>query len=96
MRIKHSNIRMGPAAAPAPQAAPATKFWNMASVGEDEGEITLYGQGQEPRHRKAEQLRRRPLHRDRYPQRPESAQRRGERRRGRDRGQCRQRDYVRR
>lgn len=43
MRIKHSNIRMGPAAAPAPQAAPATKFWNMASVGEDEGEITLYG-----------------------------------------------------
>ena len=41
MRIKHSNIRMGPAAAP--QATPATKFWNMASVGEDEGEITLYG-----------------------------------------------------
>ena len=41
MRIKHSNIRMGPAAAP--QATPAAKFWNVASVGEDEGEITLYG-----------------------------------------------------
>lgn len=38
------NLRMGPAAAPA--AAPNTtpvKFWNMASVSEDEGEITLYG-----------------------------------------------------
>ena len=41
MRMKRSNMRMGPA--PAPQAKPATKFWNMASVGEDEGEITLYG-----------------------------------------------------
>lgn len=41
MRTKHSSIRMGPAAAP--QATPATKFWNVASVGEDEGEITLYG-----------------------------------------------------
>ena len=41
MRTKHSNIRMGPAAAP--QATPAMKFWNVASVGEDEGEITLYG-----------------------------------------------------
>ena len=41
MRTKHSSIRMGPAAAP--RATPATKFWNMASVGEDEGEITLYG-----------------------------------------------------
>lgn len=41
MRTKHSSIHMGPAAAP--QAPPATKFWNVASVGEDEGEITLYG-----------------------------------------------------
>lgn len=41
MRTKHSNMRMDPA--PAPQATPAAKFWSMASVGEDEGEITLYG-----------------------------------------------------
>lgn len=41
MRTKHNRLRMGPAAAP--QAPPATKFWNVASVGEDEGEITLYG-----------------------------------------------------
>ena len=41
MRNKHNRLRMGPAAAP--QAPPATKFWNVASVGEDEGEITLYG-----------------------------------------------------
>lgn len=34
-------FRMGPAAAP--QAAPATKFWNVASINDDEGEITLYG-----------------------------------------------------
>jgi ATP-dependent protease ClpP protease subunit len=32
---------MGPAAAP--KAATAPKFWNVASVSEDEGEITLYG-----------------------------------------------------
>lgn len=36
-----ANIRMGPAAAP--KAATAPKFWNVASVSEDEGEITLYG-----------------------------------------------------
>lgn len=41
MRIKRSNIRMGPTTAP--QAAPATKFWNVAEIGENEGEITLYG-----------------------------------------------------
>lgn len=41
MRTKHNRLRMGPATAP--QAPPATKFWNVASVGEDEGEITLYG-----------------------------------------------------
>ena len=39
---KNLKLRMGPATAPA--ATPkATKFWNMASVSEDEGEITLYG-----------------------------------------------------
>ena len=36
------NYRMGPAA-PAPQVATAPKFWNVASIGDDEGEITLYG-----------------------------------------------------
>ena len=36
---KH-NYHMGPAA---PQTATAQKFWNVATVGEDEGEITLYG-----------------------------------------------------
>ncbi len=41
MRTKHSSLCMGPTAAP--QAPPATKFWNVASVSEDEGEITLYG-----------------------------------------------------
>lgn len=38
--MKHS-FYMGPAAAP--KAATAPKFWNVVSVGEDEGEITLYG-----------------------------------------------------
>lgn len=38
--MKHKFI-MGPAAAQ--QAATVSKFWNVASVGEDEGEITLYG-----------------------------------------------------
>lgn len=39
-----SKLRMGPTLAPA--AAPtatATKFWNVATVGDDEAEITLYG-----------------------------------------------------
>ena len=35
------NFRMGPA--PAPQTAAVPKFWNVATVSEDEGEITLYG-----------------------------------------------------
>lgn len=39
--MKKFNLRMG-AAAPQ-QTATATKFWNVASVGDDEGEITLYG-----------------------------------------------------
>ena len=34
-------FHMGPAAAP--QAAPAPLFWNIASIDDDEGEITLYG-----------------------------------------------------
>lgn len=41
---QNSRPRMGPASAPA--AAPtatATKFWNVATVGDDEAEITLYG-----------------------------------------------------
>lgn len=38
--MRHKFI-MGPAAAQ--QAATVPKFWNVASVGEDEGEITLYG-----------------------------------------------------
>lgn len=37
------SLRMGPAAAAAPQPATAPKFWNMAATGDDEGEITLYG-----------------------------------------------------
>ena len=41
MKTKHSGLIMGPAAAP--QAPATTKFWNMASTGDDEGEITLYG-----------------------------------------------------
>lgn len=36
--MKHS-LRMGAA----PAAAPAPKFWNMASLSDTEGEITLYG-----------------------------------------------------
>ena len=32
-----------PVRQPAQQAATATKFWNVASVSDDEGEITLYG-----------------------------------------------------
>ncbi len=39
MKISHS-LCMGPATAP---AVKATKFWNMESISEDEGEITLYG-----------------------------------------------------
>lgn len=35
------NYRMGPA--PAQQTATAPKFWNVATVSEDEAEITLYG-----------------------------------------------------
>lgn len=38
--MKH-NFRMGPAPTAAPQTVP--KFWNVASVSDDEGEITLYG-----------------------------------------------------
>ena len=41
MKAPHS-LHMGPAPAAAPTAT-ATKFWNVASVSEDEGEITLYG-----------------------------------------------------
>lgn len=39
--MKTHSFRMGPAAAP--KAATVPKFWNVATVGEDEGEITLYG-----------------------------------------------------
>lgn len=39
--MKTHSFRMGPATAQ--QAATVPKFWNMASVSEDEGEITLYG-----------------------------------------------------
>ena len=39
---KTHTLYIGPAPAADPTVA-ATKFWNMASVGEDEGEITLYG-----------------------------------------------------
>lgn len=39
--MKTHSFHMGPAAAQKPAAAP--KFWNMASVSDDEGEITLYG-----------------------------------------------------
>lgn len=39
---KTHTLYMGPASAADPTVA-ATKFWNVASVGEDEGEITLYG-----------------------------------------------------
>ncbi len=36
-------LQMGPAAAAAPPTAAPPKFWNMVSVSDDEGEITLYG-----------------------------------------------------
>lgn len=39
---QYSRLRMGPAPAAAPTAT-ATKFWNVANVGDDEAEITLYG-----------------------------------------------------
>lgn len=39
--MKTHSFHMGPAVAQKPAAAP--KFWNMASVSDDEGEITLYG-----------------------------------------------------
>lgn len=39
--MKKRNFRMGPAVAQ--QTAATPKFWNMASVSDDEGEITLYG-----------------------------------------------------
>lgn len=41
--MKTHSFRMGPAPAVAPQVAAVPKFWNMASVSDDEGEITLYG-----------------------------------------------------
>ena len=40
--MKH-NFRMGAAPAVARPTAAVPKFWNMASVSDDEGEITLYG-----------------------------------------------------
>lgn len=39
--MNRHSFRMGPA--PVPRTASAPKFWNMTSVGDDEGEITLYG-----------------------------------------------------
>lgn len=39
--MKTHSFRMGPATAQ--QATTTPKFWNMVSVGEDEGEISLYG-----------------------------------------------------
>lgn len=41
--MKTHSFRMGPAPAAARQTAATPKFWNMASVSDDEGEITLYG-----------------------------------------------------
>ena len=41
--MKTHNFRMGSAPAVAPPAAASPKFWNMASVSDDEGVITLYG-----------------------------------------------------
>ena len=41
--MKKHNFRMGAAPAVPQQTAAAVKFWNMASVSDDEGEITLYG-----------------------------------------------------
>ena len=40
-QISYPSYRMGPAPAQPPAAVP--KFWNVASVSDDEGEITLYG-----------------------------------------------------
>ena len=37
------RLRMGPAAAAAPPMATTPRFWNVVSVSDDEGEITLYG-----------------------------------------------------
>ena len=41
--MKKHNFRMGAAPAVAHPTAATPKFWNMASVSDDEGEITLYG-----------------------------------------------------
>lgn len=41
--MNKNSFRMGPAPAVAPQTAATPKFWNMASVSDDEGVITLYG-----------------------------------------------------
>lgn len=41
--MKTHSFRMGTAPAVARQTAATPKFWNMASVSDDEGEITLYG-----------------------------------------------------
>ena len=41
--MKKHNFRMGPAPAVTQPTAAAPKFWNMTSVSDDEGEITLYG-----------------------------------------------------
>ena len=41
--MKKHNFRMGAAPAVAQPTAATPKFWNMASVNDDEGEITLYG-----------------------------------------------------
>ena len=41
--MKRHNFRMGAAPAVARPAAAVPKFWNVATLGEDEGEITLYG-----------------------------------------------------
>ena len=41
--MKKHNFYMGAAPAVAHPTAETPKFWNMASVSDDEGEITLYG-----------------------------------------------------
>lgn len=41
--MERPDLRMGPTPAPSAPAATAVKFWNVADVGEDEGELTLYG-----------------------------------------------------
>lgn len=41
--MKTHNFLMGPAPAVVQQPATAPRFWNVASLSEDEGEITLYG-----------------------------------------------------